>query len=136
MRLSVRCPRCGQGNVFDQPYRYRAGFGDQGFMYSDSGHCTLVWSCFDPVLEQFFPAGRGGLADLASRTRFEEALRPAPDGGRWKFTNPAKCWHCPEAIAVSILQQIHYLVYPGSIITDEGAQFMLVAQLQINSTPQ
>ena len=40
----VPCTHCGASNVFNQPYAYHAGFGDQGFLYSESGTCTLVWN--------------------------------------------------------------------------------------------
>jgi hypothetical protein len=47
--LIVKCVRCAAENVFNQPYAYHAGFADQGFLYDDAGHLTLVWSCFDPA---------------------------------------------------------------------------------------
>jgi len=128
-KLVINCPRCRKDNVFDQPYMYHAGFSDQGFMYSDSGHCTLVWSSFDPVIKRFFPPGRNMRKDGALRESFEQALRPAPDGGRWRFSNPARCMYCSGPISGTILQQIHYLVYPDSIITDQGERLELNSQL-------
>ena len=128
--LSIRCPRCGKDNIFDQPYMYHAGFSDQCFMYSDSGRHTLVWSCYDPVVKRFCTASKRLSEDVESRKRFEQALAPAPDGSRWQFTNPAKCLHCPGTIAGSILQQIYYLVYPDSIITDQDGQLLLISQLK------
>jgi len=128
-KLSIRCPRCNRDNVFEQPYMYHAGFSDQGFMYSDSGHCTLVWSNYDPVILKFFPPESRFSEDADLRKRFELALRPAPDGGRWGFSNPARCVHCSGPIAGSILNQIYYLVYPDSIITDQDGELSLVSQL-------
>lgn len=116
-------------NVFDQPYTYHAGFSDQGFMYSDSGHCTLVWSWYDPVVKEFFPAGSRLSDNAAARGRFESALRPAPDGGRWRFANPARCLYCSGRIAGPILEQIYYLVFPDSIITDQDNQLNLKVQI-------
>lgn len=135
-RLTIRCPRCGKDNVFDQPYTYHAGFSDQGFMYSDSGHCTLVWSDYDPVIKQFFPPGSQFAKDAGIRERFEVALRHAPDGGRWRFTNPARCLYCSGPISGPILEQIYYLVYPDSIITDEDNQLNLQTQLIPNPSMQ
>src|SRR5215469_2601785 len=43
-KLVMKCAKCCRDNVFDQPYAYHSGFGEQGFVYSDSGHFTLVWS--------------------------------------------------------------------------------------------
>lgn len=132
-KLALRCPRCNRDNNFDQPYAYHAGFSDQGFMYSDSGHCTLVYSDYDPVIKRFFPIGSRFSEDGALRERFEQALRQAPDGGRWRFSNPARCLYCSGPISGTNLQQIYYLVYPDSIITDQDNQLNLEAQLIPNA---
>ena len=134
-RLVINCHRCRRDNVFDQPHLYHSGFSDQGFMYSDSGHCTLVWSDYDPVIKQFFPPGSRFSEDSTLRERFEQALRPAPDGGRWRFSNPARCLHCSGPISGTLLQQIYYLVYPDSIITDQDNRLDLASQLLTHPRP-
>jgi len=134
-KLVIHCPRCRKDNVFDQPYMYHAGFSDQGFMYNDNGHCTLVWSSYDPVIRQFFPPGRYMSEDSALREHFEQALRPSPDGGRWRFANPPRCLYCSGPIAWTILQQIYYLVYPESIITDQNNRLDLALQLITPTKP-
>jgi len=132
-KLTVKCPQCGQDNVFDQPHAYHAGFGDQGFLYSDSGRFTLTWSLYDSAIDLYFPPKSGyehfpvaaaSIAPLKNvdrdtmmRRRFEEALPSAPDGGRWRFDNPARCLFCPAPISGSLLQTVYYLLYPGSIVT-------------------
>jgi len=127
--LIIRCQACGKDNLFDQPYAYHAGFSDVGFLYSDSGHCTLVWSWFDPAFKRFLN-GEGPLADdIQARNQFEKSLRAAPDGGRWRFNNPARCLFCSAQIAGPMLSQIYFLVYPDSIITNDGDQLDLNAQL-------
>jgi len=143
-KLVLRCARCGRDNFFDQPYPYHAGFGDHGFMYSDSGHFTLTWSLYDPVIGRFFPQDSGSslypsVAAVLSkdgesarsknlRLRFEAALRPAPDGGSWKFENPARCLHCSAPIAGSNLETIYYFIYPGSIVTQKGGAEMTLGE--------
>ncbi len=126
--ITVRCKECGRDNVFEQPYPYHAGFGDQGFLYSDSGHFTFTWSWYDPVLRRFFPPHSSYDQDAESRHRFEEALLPAPDGGRWRFENPARCIHCSAPISGSMLQTIYYLEYPGSIETQKPNGPMRLAE--------
>lgn len=128
-KLTIQCPRCYRYNVFDQPYLYHAGFSDQGFLYSDSGHCTLVWSWYDPAIEKLFPGNGFSIQNPEARERFEKALRPAPDGGRWRFTNKAQCLYCSGPIGGTILEQIYYLVYPDSVITDENNRLGLATQL-------
>jgi hypothetical protein len=49
--MNVTCPSCSHVMTFDQPNRFHAGFANQGFLYSDSGRLTLVWSSFDPAWE-------------------------------------------------------------------------------------
>jgi hypothetical protein len=127
--LTIRCPKCGKDNVFDQPYPYHAGFSDVGFLYSDSGHCTLVWNWFDPAIKKFSKPGSRLSEDPQARERFERSLRPAPDGGRWRFENPARCLHCSEPIAGPIFKQIYFLVYPDSILTNHDEHVGLSAQI-------
>lgn len=128
-KLTVKCKACGRDNIFDQPWAYHAGFSDQGFLYSDSGHHTFTWNWSDPAIQRLFPADTMWTQDAAARERFERALRPAPDGGRWRFSNRARCLHCSEPIAGSMLEHIYYLVYPGSVVTDSGQTFELSSQL-------
>ena len=127
--FSIQCQRCGKENIFEQPYPYHAGFADQGFVYSDSGHYTLVWSWFDPVLKNFFSEKSTYSGDSAARKAFEEALRSSPDGTRWRSTNRAKCLYCPQEISGSMLEQNHYVVYPNSLILDENGKLTLASQL-------
>jgi hypothetical protein len=132
-KLVIPCRQCGQDNVFEQPHAYHAGFGEQGFLYSDSGHCTLIWSGHDPAIDGLFPGNRMWMRDAAERERFERALRPAPDGGHWRFRNRPRCRHCSAPIGRSMLEQSYYVVYAGSVITDSGRKFALRAELQENA---
>ena len=124
-KLSIKCKRCAKDILFDQPYAYHAGFADQGFLYNDAGTLTLVWSTLDPVFNEIFPGQTYWALSLSNRWRFEKILLPAPDGGRWRFRNPARCIHCAKPISRPMLHSIHYLIYPGSIVTDMGKQFRL-----------
>jgi hypothetical protein len=125
MNLSLKCKHCGKDNVFDQPYVYHAGFSDQGFLYNDAGTSTLVWSMFDPVFEELFPGETPWTLVKSNRLRFEKMLKLSPSGGRWRFCNPARCNTCAKPISKPMLKAIHYLVYPGSIVTDKGYQLRL-----------
>lgn len=127
-KLIVKCKQCGRDNTFDQPYAYHAGFSDQGFMYSDSGHLTLTWSWYDPAIKRFFSDERVWTAQSESHRRFEAALLPAPDGGRWRFSNPARCLHCSAALSGPMMECVYYLLYPGSIQTEDGRGDMRLAE--------
>ena len=48
----IDCPECKRLIIFNQPYPFHAGSGNQGFLYNESGNCTLVWSSFDPDYEK------------------------------------------------------------------------------------
>jgi hypothetical protein len=128
--LSIKCKHCGKDTLFEQPYPYHAGFTDQGFLYNDVGNLTLVWSVLDPTLDKLFPGQPTWTLSLLKRRRFEKILLPAPDGGHWRFRNPARCFHCAKPISKPMLHSTHYLIYPGSIITDQGGQFKLIEHLK------
>jgi hypothetical protein len=116
-KVSLKCKHCGKEIIFDQPYAYHAGFADQGFLYNDAGTLTLVWSMVDPVFDILYPGQATWALSLLNRSRFERMLPPAPVGGRWRFRNPARCVHCRKPISKPMLRSVHYLIYPGSIIT-------------------
>lgn len=125
--VTITCPTCGQPNSFDQPYRYHAGFSDEGFLYNDAGNLTLVWSCYDPAYEAIVgKLNPWGLTSSQQRS-FEAKLLPAPTGGAFRFGNPARCMHCGHPISGPITQEIYYVVYPNSLITDRDP-----AQLELN----
>ena len=128
----IKCASCGHANIFNQPYPYHAGFGDQGFLYDDAGTLTLTWSCFDPAFESIVGRRNPWSLTQADQQKLEEALLLAPSGGRWRFSNPARCVSCGSPISDSIDRTIYYLLYDGSIQTD-GVQrrgFSLSEQLR------
>jgi hypothetical protein len=131
INLSVKCKHCGRDNVFDQPYVYHAGFSDQGFLYNDSGTLTLVWSTADPVFAELFPGETPWTKERSNRQRFEKMLPAAPSGGKWRFRNPARCMHCAKPISAPMRKTVHYLVYPGSIVTDHEYQLRLREYLSL-----
>ena len=115
-KFIIKCGQCRRDNIFDQPFCH-AGVTDEGFLYSDSGHFTLTWNWQDPVIEKFFLQGSRYSRDAELRQRFEQALPAAPDGGRWRAENPARCIYCRAPISGSMLETIEYLLYQGSIQT-------------------
>jgi len=118
--LTIKCRSCEHKNDFDQPYPYHAGFSNQGFLYNDAGNLTLVWSSFDTAYEAVVGKKHPWGLTAEERTLFEGALRPAPSGGSWRFINPARCMKCANAIRGPITDEISYLLYPGSIVTDDA----------------
>ena len=118
--LVVKCGGCGYGNVFNQPYAYQAGFADQGFLYNDEGNLTLVWSCHDPAFEALVGPQNPWALGSDDRRRIEEALLPAPRGGLWRFSNSPRCLRCSGSIGHPMGANVMYLVYDGSVVTDDG----------------
>ena len=116
--LVVSCSHCGFVNVFNQPYAYHAGFGDQGFLYNESGNCTLTWSAFDPDYEAIVDKKNPWMLTAADRQLLEDSLQSAPDGGRWLFRNPARCMKCGHPISGPITDTIYYLRYDSSVDAD------------------
>jgi hypothetical protein len=113
----IRCNSCCHGNGFDQPYRIHAGILSEGFLYNECGNLTLVWSSADPAYETIVGKSRPWMLTREQRASLEAVLRPAPHGGRWRFSNPARCTSCGEAISGPITETIYCLIYPGSVNT-------------------
>ena len=112
--MIVRCDSCGAESAFDQPYPFHAGFGNEGFLYDDAGKSTLVWSAFDPAyVDLVGPHHPWALAESAQQI-LETALAPSRTGGRWRFSNPARCPICAQPVRGPMTQDIHYLLFPGS----------------------
>ncbi len=118
--ISIACPQCGGTNSFDQPYRYHAGFSDQGFLYNDAGNLTLVWSSYDPDYMAIVGRCHPWTLTADQQRLFEAQLLPAPIGGAFRFKNPARCVHCGHPISAPMTDEIYYVVYPNSLITDPG----------------
>lgn len=117
--FSITCRKCGHINVFDQPYAYHAGFGDQGFLYNDEGNLTLTWSVYDADYVKITGPSNPWAITEEKRKAFEDWLPPAPKGGRWKFENPGRCLKCQSEIIPPIRKNIYYVLYEGSVVVDE-----------------
>jgi hypothetical protein len=116
--ITIKCPSCGYEYAFDQPYAFHAGFADEGFLYNEDGNLTLTWSSFDPAYEAIVGKHHPWVLTPDRHLSLEAALRPAPHGGRWRFSNPARCSRCRGPISGPITETIYYLVYPESVRTD------------------
>lgn len=115
--ITVRCPN-GHENAFDQPWAYHAGFSDAWVMYNDAGDLTLYWSTYDPTFMEFvdrLPDGWNTRPWSLVREHVEAALKPAPRGGRWRFSNPPRCLTCGEPIEPVAGKLIYFVVYSGSL---------------------
>ncbi|QWV95128.1 hypothetical protein KP004_08105 [Geomonas oryzisoli] len=84
--LSCECDYCK--NSF-QIRSYHAGFSNSGYFYSGSGKYTITVS--DQVPGCPVVLSEPDTKDLAA---LEAILPLAPDGTRYKYTNPFRCPHC------------------------------------------
>jgi hypothetical protein len=120
--MEIACKSCRRLVELEQPYAYHAGFADQGFLYNEAGTLTLVWSSFDDAYEHIVPHSNPWALTPEQRSDVERQLAPAPSGGRWLFSNPARCPSCAAQISAPITETIYYLVYPGSLVLDGGPE--------------
>lgn len=114
----IKCSDCGHKNIFPQPHPYHAGFGNQGFLYNEAGTMTFVWSSFDPAYEAVVGNKHPWTLNKNERIKIEALLKPAPTGGKWKFSNPARCINCGKQIGEPMISTIYYLFYEGSVNAD------------------
>jgi len=120
--IVIKCGSCGHENVFNQPYKYHAGFGNQGFLYNEAGNCTLTWSSFDPDYEAIVGANHPWALDQMSQKKIEDSLKLSPYGDHWGFKNPARCLECKKPISQPIDEDIYFLKYDNSVDLDPNGQ--------------
>ena len=126
----IECLECGHKNVFAQPYPYHAGFANQGFLYNEAGNLTLIWSSFDSTYEALIGKKHPWALNEDEMLKLEMSLLPAPTGGLWKFTNPARCLECKKPISEPMVKNIYYFLYEGSInIDNHGNSDLSLADL-------
>jgi len=116
--LLVKCARCDGVNLFNQPYPYHAGFGNQGFLYNKSGNATLTWSSFDPDYVALVGSKHPWALRQEERTQIEDELLPSPDGTPWGFDFPGRCAHCNNPLVEPITKAISYYVYDTHVDVD------------------
>lgn len=118
----IACPNCGHANAFMQPYKYHAGFGNQGFLYNEAGNCTLTWGSYDPAYVAVVGQNHPWSLTPELRKKVESVLKPSPKGDRWLFANPARCLKCGHPISQPITSDIYYLRYEGSVDLEPGGR--------------
>ena len=109
-----KCPGCGKELSYDRSYGIHAGFSNEGFLYNDAGTDVFWWSSFDPDYIAIVGENHPWALSPEDQDRVENALAPAPDGGRWRFANPARCPDCGAAISGPITETIMGLQFDGS----------------------
>lgn len=129
---SIKCPQCGAVNVFNQPYPFHAGIGNQGFLYNEAGDRTLVW---DNLKDVDYLAAVGPyqpwILNKAQQQKLESILEPDA-GGRWLFKNPARCHHCHSSISGPMINSFYYVVYDRST---HGIWSVMKVPVPNNKTP-
>jgi len=103
--ILIQCWRCKHQNIFAHTIFPQCGFADTLYFYSDSGHYTVLWNLFDSIpkhLQELI--GVDITKDAGTMQHLEDMLPLAPDGGRYRFTNRARCLACPQVISESILE--------------------------------
>lgn len=84
--LSCTCDGCRRSFLI---HSFHAGFSQVGYFYSGSGKHTLVAGIEVPGC----PAALSE-PDAAALAALEAVLPPAPDGTRFRYSNPFRCPHC------------------------------------------
>ena len=113
----VSCAACTAEILFDAPPSTEdARLKDLAFLYNDAGNLTLVWTPTDPSYRSLFGDRKPWELSPEQQNAFEVRLKPAPDGGQWRFSNSARCPSCGEAISAPITQCDLCLIYEGSLL--------------------
>lgn len=113
----VFCPQCGFDNVFKSSQVYSASSLNCIFLYNEKGTRALIWSRYDPDYGKLVSNPICGLPTPEEQRRIEDSLNPdSTGGGRWLFSNPARCQKCGGPIAGPIGLTDVCLEYEGSLL--------------------
>ena len=113
----VSCPACTVEIPFDAPPSTEdARLKNLAFLYNDAGTLTLVWATTDPAYRSMFGDRKPWEFSPEQQKAFEARLKPAPAGGQWRFSNPARCPSCGEAVSPPMTQCDLCLIYKGSLL--------------------
>jgi uncharacterized protein YbaR (Trm112 family) len=121
--IKLTCEKCNTVYEINQPHPYHAGFSELGFLYCDKCTNVVIWDDYDEnykkiigkkVFSGHFPRVENikykvpwGL-DQDEQKAVENALKPCPCGGQFKFNNELLCPNCKHPLADSILDTIYF----------------------------
>ncbi len=114
----IVCLACGEHTLVHG--MGHAGFGDSGYMYSDSGRHVFRWDANDPAYleivgdETFYP----WLLSHQQKDDFERRIKPLSDGTRFRFSNFARCGDCNQTIAPPLPRSSWLVFFDRTIWTD------------------
>jgi len=124
----LSCKKCKTEYDIDQPYPYHAGFSHLGFLYCNKCANVVEWSEYDKTYQKVaagkektiykghFPRVRITYKDTPvpwalpeqNQKAVENALKPCPCGGHFKFKNKLLCPKCRYPLSESILKTIYF----------------------------
>lgn len=114
----IVCLACGDHTLIDG--MGHAGFGDSGYMYSDTGRHVFRWDANDPAYqdivgdETFYP----WVISQKQKDDFERRIKPLSDGTRFRFSNNARCGACAQPIAPPLPHSSWLVLHDRTIWTD------------------
>jgi len=109
MTMKIKCDHCDCVTQLSQSHAFHAGFSNRGFLYCDEFAEILEFDAFDPHFIALVGDKHPWSLTRSEQRLIEEALRPSPRGGRFRFSASPRCPACNARIEGILADRFHFL---------------------------
>lgn len=103
----MKCMSCHKSYVVEV---YHAGFSGMGFLYCDKDATVVTWDeIMDKKYRKLVREKVAWSLSKRQKKRVENALKPCPCGGRFRFDNDLHCPTCGKPLAGGISERDIYV---------------------------
>lgn len=117
--MKIDCTTCGETIVLPQKQPYHAGFSSRGFLYCDESAAILEFSPYNPKYVAAVGDKHPWSLDDAEKRQLEDALKPCPTGGRFRFGADPRCPKC-QSLLENLLQDDIHFVEIGTVVDGDS----------------
>ncbi len=122
--MKIICSACGESTTIAQEHPFHAGFSSRGFLYCDSSPAILEFDPYNPRYTKLVGDKHPWSLSLVERKTVENALKPSPSGGRFRFDALPRCPKCNDPLPHLLPDDIHF-VELGMVIDGDIADVWL-----------
>jgi hypothetical protein len=107
--MEVNCSACGSITKISQKKPYHAGFSTRGFLYNDSRPAIMEFSPYSPKYIAIVGDKHPWALNDEEKNKIEEAIKPDPDGGQFRFSALPRCPECNAELPDLLPDNVHFV---------------------------